>query len=220
MTAAERPWTVLLIGGPSGSGKTTIARELGLRFGVSWLQVDDLRLALQWSRATLPHVRATEALYFFLDTPDVWQLPPERLRDALIAVGEAMTPAIEIVVANHVATDAPVVLEGDGILPSLVARPELYPLVAAGRVGAVVLDDPDEGALYEGMVARGRGIAGRPHATLRTEARAKWLHGRWLAGEAKRYGVPVLTVKPWDSLVGRVAAAAEQPIRLPPTTTV
>ena len=216
MAALNRTWTVLLIGGPSGSGKTTVARDLGLRFGVSWLQVDDLRLALHWSRATLPDARATEALYFFLDTPNVWRLPPERLRDALIAVGEAMTPAIEIVVANHVATDAPVVIEGDAILPSLVARPELRPLVATGRVRAVFLDEPDEAELYEGMIARGRGIAGRSQEGLRTEARAKRLHGHWLADEAKRHGVPVLTVRPWDSLVERVAAAAEHPIQSPP----
>lgn len=40
-------WTVLLIGGPSGRGKTTAARRIGTRLGVPWLQVDDLRLALQ-----------------------------------------------------------------------------------------------------------------------------------------------------------------------------
>ncbi len=33
-----------------------------------------------------------------------------------------MTPSIEIVVANHVAINAPVVIEGDGILPSLLDR--------------------------------------------------------------------------------------------------
>ncbi len=112
---------VLLIGGPSGVGKTIAAQQVGIRLGMPWVQVDDLRLALQHSGAVLPE--GTAALYFFLQTPNVWTLPPEQLRDALIAVGEGMAPAIEVVIANHVDTLAPVVIEGDGILPSLFARP-------------------------------------------------------------------------------------------------
>ena len=57
----KHAWTVLLIGGISGAGKTTVARQLGLHLGLPWLQVDDLRLALQRSRATLPQ-RAYEML--------------------------------------------------------------------------------------------------------------------------------------------------------------
>ena len=75
-------WMVLLIGGSSGVGKTMVAKQLGLRFDASWLQVDDVRLAFQRSRVTL--AERTAALYFFLETPHIWTLPPERLRDGLI----------------------------------------------------------------------------------------------------------------------------------------
>ena len=85
-------WAVLLIGGSSGTGKTILAEQLGLRLGISWFQGDDLRLALQRSRVTLPE--HTEALYFFEKTPRVWELPAERLCDGLIAVGQVLTPAI------------------------------------------------------------------------------------------------------------------------------
>src|SRR5436309_11432347 len=121
MSPHQPDWTVLLIGGPSGAGKTHVAKHIGLHFGISWLQVDDLRLALQWSHVTLP--TNTKALYFFTETPDVWQLPPKHLCNSLIAVGEVMSPAIEVVVASHVDTAVPIVIEGDGILPSLFARP-------------------------------------------------------------------------------------------------
>ena len=93
-------WTALLIGGSSGVGKATAARYVGHRHGVSVLQVDDLRLAFQHSRATLPDMADTQALYLFWDVPDVWRRSPEELRDGLIAVGRAMSPAIEVVVAN------------------------------------------------------------------------------------------------------------------------
>ena len=78
-------WKVLLIGGNSGSGKSTVAAALGRRFGITWMQVDDLRFAFQHARDSLPE--NTEALYFDHD-PNYWRLEPEAKRDALIAVGE------------------------------------------------------------------------------------------------------------------------------------
>ncbi len=206
-TAADgRGWDVLLIGGPSGVGKTIAAERLGRHSGVPWLQVDDLRLALQFSGATLPH--NTAALYFFLQTPDVWRLPPERLRDGLIAVGEVMAPAIEIVIANHVDSPAPLVIEGDGILPSLCSRPLVRDRITGGHVRMVCVVEPDETVIFANMLARSRGIAGVPEADLRAEARSKWLFGEWLAREASQHAVPLVAARPWDTLPERIVAAA------------
>jgi hypothetical protein len=91
----QTDWMVLLIGGSSGVGKTMVAKQIGLRFGASWLQVDDVRLAFQRSRVTL--AERTAALYFFLETPHIWTLPPERLRDGLIEVGQVLSSALEVV---------------------------------------------------------------------------------------------------------------------------
>jgi 2-phosphoglycerate kinase len=193
---------VFLIGGASGVGKTLVAQQLGQRFGASWLAIDDLRLAFQYSHVTLPE--RTNALYFFLETPDIWTQPPESLRDGLIAVGEVMSPALEIVVANHVDTSAPVVIEGDGILPSLFAAPSVQDRARHGLVQAVFLIEPEEDVLLDNIIARGRGTTGRPEAELRTEAHAKWLYGQWLAREAHRYGLPVLHPRPWLTLLERI----------------
>jgi 2-phosphoglycerate kinase len=201
----RRDWRVLLIGGQSGAGKSVAAAAIGRECGIPWLQVDDFRLALQRSQVTLP--RATAALYFFDETPAVWRLSPERLRDALIAIGEVMAPAIEIVTGNHVAIAAPAVIEGDGILPSFFTRPAVHELVAVGQVRGVFLVEPDESALFANMLARGRGLDGRDDAGLRVEARAKWLYGQWLAAEAQRFGLPVLAPRPWATLVKRILAA-------------
>jgi len=170
VTSTRPPWTVLLLLGSSGVGKRVAARQLGLRLGLPWLQADDLRLSLQRSRARLPTTDATAALYFFLDTPEVWQQPPERLRKALIAVGRVLSPAIEVVIENHVATAAPLILEGDGIVPSLVVRPTVREHVASGRVRAVCLVEPDEAALLANMAARGRGFAERSKSEQQTQA--------------------------------------------------
>lgn len=205
--ATHRPdWNVLLIGGPSGVGKTIVAKQIGLQLGVSWLHVDDLRLALQHSQVTLPD--GADALYFFEKTPDVWRLPPEHLCESLIATAHVMSAAIEIVVANHVDTEAPVVIEGDGILPSLFARPMVHERVIGGQVAGVFLVEPDEDILLANIRLRRRGIAGRMDVDLRTEARAKWLYGQWLATQARSYGLPVLEARPWETLAERIVAAS------------
>jgi len=203
MRAQRRDWTVLLVGGPSGSGKTMVAERLGIQSQVPWLQVDDLRLTLQFSHVTLPE--GTDALYF-LEQPQAWSLSPEQLRDGLIAVGEVLFRALEVVIGHHVTTDKPLVIEGDGILPSLVARPTVRAFVAGGHVRAVFLVEPDEDAILDNMRARGRGFEARTTDEQRTEARAKWLYGQWLAEEAQHYGLPVLEPRPWDTLAERVLA--------------
>lgn len=201
----QADWTVLLIGGPSGAGKTILAKQLGLRYGCSWLEVDDLRLALQRSQVVLPE--HNEALYFFEETPHIWRMPAEHLCDGLIAVGHVMIPALEVVIENHVDTTAPIVIEGDGILPSLFARSSICARAASGRVRVVFLVEPEEDAIFTNMVVRRRGIAERTQADLRTEAHAKWLYGQWLADEASRYGLPVVEPRPWPTLSERVMEA-------------
>jgi 2-phosphoglycerate kinase len=199
-------WHALLIGGISGTGKTTVARQLGLCLGLPWLQVDDLRLSLQWSHATLPH--HTDDLYFFLHTPNVWQLPAERLCQALVTIGEILSPALEVVVASHLATAAPIIIEGDGIIPSILTCPDIYEQALRGEVQAVFLVEEDEDALFQNMVARDRGIAGRTEDDLRAEAHAKWLYGQWLTEEARHLHLPVLAARPWSSLIERILIAS------------
>lgn len=203
----NRPWEVLLIGGVSGAGKSTAAAELARRLAIPWLGVDDLRLALQWSRVSLPE--RTEELYFFLDTPAVWTLPPERLRDALIAIAEIMSPAVEIVTESHLFTGVPLIIEGDGIHPALLARETLQSRAANGRLRAVFVHEPDENALFANYLDRERGIDAQAEAELRNEARAKTLFSAWIAREAERYGLPVIPSRPFETLGDRIALAAQ-----------
>lgn len=80
-----------------------------------------------------------------MERTPTWSLSPEQLRHGLIAAGEALFPALEVVIKHHVATDKLFVIEGDGILPSLIARPMAHEYVAGGQVRAVFLVEPDGG---------------------------------------------------------------------------
>ena len=208
MYISKANWTVLLIGGSSGVGKSMIARQIGLRFGVPWLGVDDLRLAFQHSHVTLQ--QRTEDLYFFTKTPNVWRLEPEQLCDGLIATGEVMSSAIEIVVANHCDNAGPVIIEGDGILPSLFDRPLIRQYRMKGQVKTVFLVEQDENRLFANMLTRGRGITERPVSELHTEARAKWLYGQWLSEEARRNALPIIEPRPWKTLPERMVALLQR----------
>ena len=207
-TSQYRTWEVLLIGGVSGAGKTLAAAELARRLAIPWIGVDDLRLALQWTRVRLPEPEQTEALYFFLDTPDVWSLPAERLRDGLIAVGEIMSPAIEVVVGNHLGNAGPVILEGDGILPSLADRSEIKAGIESGRVRIVFIHEPDPERLYANYLQRDRFLEGRSETELRAEARAKALFSDWIAADARKRELPVIDSRPFGTLIERIAAVA------------
>lgn len=201
-------WSVLLIGGASGSGKTTVAKEIARDRGITWVQVDDLRLALQWSNVGLSSNDATEALYFFERTPNVWSQPAGRLRDSLIAVGEVMTEAIAVVIGNHIVQGDPAVIEGDGILPGIVGHPDLRAFVERGDLRTVFLMPESADELLRNMLVRGRGITnprGTPQA--RRIAEMNWLYSQWLEHEASRRAIPIIKTQPWETLKERIVSS-------------
>ena len=181
---------VLLIGGSSGIGKTTVAPLVAARLGWAWLMVDDLRLALMRSGLPIP------------DNPHAEAFDP---RDGLVAIGEAVSPAIEVVIENHVDQRMPVVIEGDGILPSIFERDSLRSRATGSRVRAVFLTEADAGALYENLVARG---ADTWRDDLRWYARRSVAYGQWLSAEAERRGLPTISARPRETLVDRILAVS------------
>ena len=197
-------WRVLLLGGVSGTGKSTAAKTISRNRGIAWVQVDDLRLALERSLTTLPE--GMKPLGFFHQA-DVWSLPAPALCDGLIRVGEVMSPAIEVVTENHDDQNDPAIIEGDGILPSLFSRSSVRERVATGRVKGVFLIEPDRDELCRNMLNRGRGYEQRTVAAQRREAEATWRFGQWLELEASRLGLPVVRPRPWDSLPDRLLEA-------------
>ncbi len=200
---ADVPFKALLIGGPSGVGKSIAGASLARQLGISWLQVDDLRLALQFS-GLVPQAQHPE-LFFFLDRAD-WQVSPEVYRDKLIVVARVISSALRIVVESHLHHDAnPIIIEGDGILPEFAAK--IASEHDEGQVRSVFIVENDEGFLLANMLKRGRGFDRNAAAERHTETRGKALFSDWIQREAERYGLPTVRPLPWETLSERLMPA-------------
>ncbi|MFI9293442.1 hypothetical protein [Streptomyces gardneri] len=181
-------WRVLVVGGASGMGKTGVGRALARRYDVPVVEVDDIVEALL--AVTLPE--HLPEVHFWRTHPEAAGQAPESVVERQIAIAEALAPAIEAVVANHVATDTPVILEGDYVLPG--------PATPGGPVRAVFLHEDDEAQVTANYLSREPDAGPQRH-----RARVSVLYGRWLAARARAAGVPVVAPRPWGDLADRVA---------------
>ena len=195
-TPAERDdFLVLLLGGNGGVGKTTLAPKLAVRLGMAWGSVDDYRLVIE--RVTTPSTHP--ALHHFFQT-----LGSGESREAAVAyraVGQIVSEALEIVIANHVATAVPIVLEGDTLVPGVAAQHRFAGLAAGRQARAVFLVEPDAKVIAQQLWARGRGAL--DDAQLAWHAQFSAHYGQWLQQEAQAHGLPVVARRPYDTLVER-----------------
>jgi len=201
--SADVPFKVLLIGGPSGVGKSIAAASLARQLGIPWLQVDDLRLALQFSG--LVSREQHPELFFFLDRAD-WRVSPEVYRDKLIAVARIISGALRIVVESHLHHDAnAIIIEGDGIVPAFAAK--IASEYGEGQVRSVFIVENDDDVLLANMLKRGRGFDTNAAAERQIETRGKALFSDWIQREAERSGLPIVTSLPWETLPMRLMSA-------------
>jgi 2-phosphoglycerate kinase len=193
-----RRWEVLLLGGASGVGKTSVSYRLARHFGVGITEVDDFQVLLE--RMTTPEQQP--AIHFWRTHPEADQLPADAIMEHALELGRAMTPGLDAVIANHLETSRPMLLEGDFILPALAAQASFAAEANAGRVRAVFVHEPDEPQIAANYLSR------EPRSGPQLKrARVSWLMSRWLAQEAQRRGLVVVTARPWDTLLERVVAA-------------
>jgi 2-phosphoglycerate kinase len=183
------PAVVVLVCGASGVGKSHAASALAARYGVPLGEADDIVTALT-AMTTVEH---QPALHYWATRPTHEFLTPQRIADLHFDVAVALRPAFEAVIADHIEFGAPVVMEGDYLTPDLA-------LSRAGRVVAVVLDEPDEDQLVANYAAR----EGGEH---RSRAKVSVLVGSRLASIGRRVGAPVVAARPWRDQVDRIDAA-------------
>ena len=140
MPFPARNWDVLIIGGASGVGKASVSYRLAHHFGIGITEIDDFQVMLECM--TTPE--QLPAIHFWRTHPAPLSLPAEVVFDRLLNVGTVLTPGLEAVIANHLRSRAPVVLEGDFVHPALGARSHFRGEAHGGRVRAVFLMEPDE----------------------------------------------------------------------------
>jgi len=197
-----RTWDVLLIGGASGSGKTSISHQIARHYGVgSVVEVDDFQVMLR--AMTTPEQQP--AIHFWQTHPDPASLTPERLVETLIAIGEAMRPGLEAVIENHLDSKVPIVLEGDFILPALVAQAQSCRTSNnSGRVKGIFVIESDEEQLKHNYLLR------EPEEGEQLKrAQTSRLYNEWLAKQAAEVGVPTVTARPWEDVLERVVKVLE-----------
>src|SRR5436309_821360 len=117
-TLPARRWQVLLLGGPSGTGKTAVSYRLAQYFRIGITEVDDFQVLLE--RMTTPEQQPM--LHFWRTHPAPDQLSATEIMEQGLAVGQVMAPGLEAVIANHLETQTPIVLEGDFIHPALASQ--------------------------------------------------------------------------------------------------
>ena len=111
-----------------------------------------------------------------------------------------MATALELVIANHLESHTPIVLEGDFILPSLAIESAYNTIPADGRVRGIFVYEEEEQQI--GHNYRVREGTDQPE-----RARASWLISEWLRHEATRLGVPTIAARPWNTVLERIIAA-------------
>ncbi len=190
-----RDWDILLIGGASGVGKSSISYRVARHFEIGIIEVDDFQAVL--GVMTTPEQQP--ALHFWSTHPDPGSLTAEQIAEQGVDIGRTMLPALEAVIANHLESQRPAVLEGDFILPELAVLDSYGGIPNEGRIRAVLIDEPDEAQIVANFLAR------EPDAGPQmTRARVSWLHNRRLKAEAERLGVVSLPSRPWETLFERL----------------
>lgn len=168
-------------------GKTRVSRDLARRYGVPVVELDDIVEAL----LAVTRPEHLPEVHYWRTHPEAGRREAEFVVERQIAIARALAPAVEAVVANHVETDTPVILEGDYVLPGLAA--------ADGPVRGVVVHEDSEAQVVSNYLAREPREGPQHH-----RARISVLYGRWLADQSRAAGVPVVAPRPWSDLPQRV----------------
>lgn len=199
-TVGPQSWDILLIGGASGTGKSRLSYPLAMASGATVTEIDDLHAVAQ--RMTTPDQQPV--LHFWDTDPHSHELSAREIVELHCAACDALEPAIEAVVSNHVDEGRPVVLEGDYLLPA-AARRMIDKYATQARIRALFLYEDDERQLVKNFRDREPDEAEQVGRALVSSL----LNQRIQSG-CERSGVLSIPARPWDTVVERVTRALDE----------
>ena len=179
-------WKITLVCGASGVGKSRLAVSLARGYGHPLAEADDVVTAVK----ALTTPENAPIMHLWDSHPEAAGWPPEKIAEHHFTVAEALRPGLLAIIADHLAFNAPVVLEGDYVLPDLAVG-----FGSAVRAVVVSEDDPDQ--LVANFAAREPGPAQHGRAAVSILVGAELVHRADAAGQA------VVSARPWHDLVER-----------------
>jgi len=185
------PAAVILVCGASGAGKSRASTALSARYGIPVSPADDIVTALMRLLPSELH----PVLEFWETRPETLGWEPGRVADHHAQVAEVLRPGFEAVIADYLAWNRPVILEGDYLTPRLAE-------VDPARVVAVVIDEPDVEQFVANYLDREPAAGEQRH-----RAQVSAIIGRRLVAEARQAGGVVVPARPWEGELERLDAA-------------
>lgn len=184
----DKDWCVLLIGGSSGSGKTCVSYPLAKIYRINLIEVDDFQVFL--SAVSKPEEQPE--IHYWGTHPDWQNEGVENTMQQLINVGKVFKPGLEAVIQNHLEANIPAIIEGDFILPELSAS------FNDSKVRSLFIHEPSRDQILNNYLEREK-ESGPQHY----RADVSFHYGNWLVSECKKYNIPVVESRPWNSVIER-----------------
>ncbi len=144
-------------------------------------------------------------LHYFDESKLDLSLGPDRLFEKHVQTAVAVCDSLEPIVADLLRSGGRGVIEGAWITPEFASRPRYDEVNPGGAVRSAFVHEPDQDQVLKAMVAR-RGLL-KPTSLQLVFSRVCWLHGNWVADEAERLGLPVVSARPPGDLVRRILGA-------------
>lgn len=188
---------LLLVGGSAGAGKTTVARALARELQAGWLQLDTLWIAAQDA------VQKDSATYRALRVDEFIKnsaAPIEELVARHVEASRLVCKMLPRALQFELQTHETLVADGAWLLPEFVATLTFED----AAVAAVFIHEPEFEEVRRTMDARREVKMVAPWHE--RSAHVSWSYGNYLADEAVRLGLPVVSARPRETLLARVRA--------------